>query len=83
MFPGLTYSAHKNKQIKSWVKSAGIEKEITFHCFRHTFATILLSEGVSIYVISKLLLHKNIKTTAVYAKVIDKDKMDAVNKITL
>lgn len=83
VFPGLIYSAHKNKQIKSWVKSAGIDKEITFHCFRHTFATLLLSEGVSIYVISKLLLHKNIKTTAVYAKVIDKDKMDAVNKITL
>lgn len=83
VFPGLIYSAHKNKQIKSWVKSAGIDKEITFHCFRHTFATLLLSEGVSIYVISKLLLHKNIKTTAVYTKVIDKDKMDAVNKITL
>ncbi|MFZ4106786.1 site-specific integrase [Flavobacterium sp.] len=83
VFSGLIYSAHKNKQIKSWVKSAGIDKEITFHCFRHTFATILLSKGVSIYVISKLLLHKNIKTTAVYAKVIDKDKMEAVNKITL
>jgi integrase len=83
VFAGLIYSAHKNKQIKSWVKSAGIDKEITFHCFRHTFATLLLSKGVSIYVISKLLLHKNIKTTAVYAKVIDKDKMDAVNKITL
>jgi integrase len=83
VFPGLIYSAHKNKQIKSWVKSAGIDKDITFHCFRHTFATLLLSKGISIYVISKLLLHKNIKTTAVYAKVIDKDKMDAVNKITL
>ena len=83
VFPNLIYSAHKNKQIKSWVKSAGIDKEITFHCFRHTFATLLLSKGVSIYVISKLLLHKNIKTTAVYTKVIDKDKMDAVNKITL
>lgn len=83
VFAGLIYSAHKNKQIKSWVKSAGIDKEITFHCFRHTFATLLLSKGVSIYVISKLLLHKNIKTTAVYAKVIDKDKMDAVNRITL
>lgn len=83
VFSGLIYSAHKNKQIKSWVKSAGIDKEITFHCFRHTFATLLLSKGVNIYVISKLLLHKNIKTTAVYTKVIDKDKMDAVNKITL
>ena len=83
VFPHLKYSAHKNKQLKSWVKSAGIDKEITFHCFRHTFATILLSEGINIYVISKLLLHKNIKTTSVYTKVIDKDKMYAVNKITL
>lgn len=83
VFPGLVYSVNKNRQLKSWVKSAGINKEITFHCFRHTFATILLSKGISIYVISKLLLHKNIKTTSVYTKVIDKDKMDAVNKITL
>ena len=73
----------KNKQIKSWVKSAGIDKEITFHCFRHTFATLLLSKGVNIYVISKLLLHKNIKTTAVYAKVIDKDKRSSLMSVAL
>ena len=60
----------KNKQIKSWVKSAGIDKEITFHCFRHTFATLLLSEGVSIYEISKLLSTNALGPTIDYSDVI-------------
>jgi len=60
---------------------AGITKDITFHCARHTHATLLLANGVDIYTVSKLLGHKEIKTTQVYARIIDKNKKEAVNKI--
>ena len=83
VFKGLKYSAHKNKLLKKWVKSAGVNKEITFHCFRHTFATLQLSLGTDIYTISKMLGHKNIKHTSVYAKIIDENKRAAANRIIL
>ena len=60
---------------------AGITKNITFHCARHTHATLLLTNGVDIYTVSKLLGHKEIKTTQVYARIIDEKKKEAVNKI--
>jgi len=60
---------------------AGITKHITFHCARHTHATLLLTNGVDIYTVSKLLGHKEIKTTQIYARIIDEKKKEAVNKI--
>ena len=69
--------------IDDWVKAAGIDKHITFHCARHTYATLLLTSGVDIYTVSKLLGHTDIKTTQIYAKVIDAKKVEAVNSIPL
>ena len=69
---------HRNKIIRKWVKSVGIEKHITFHCSRHTFATLLISKGADLYVVSKLLGHNNIETTQIYAKVVDDRKRKAV-----
>jgi integrase len=66
-----------------WVAKAGITKDITFHCLRHTYATLQLSGGTDIYTVSKMLGHRELKTTQVYAKVIDKTKRDAVDKIIL
>lgn len=66
-----------------WTKMAGIEKKITFHAFRHTFATLQLTLGTDIYTVSKLLGHKNLQTTQIYARVIDEKKRDAVNRIKL
>ncbi len=66
-----------------WTKTAGIERKITFHAFRHTFATLQLTLGTDIYTVSKLLGHKNLQTTQIYARVIDEKKRDAVNKIRL
>ena len=61
----------------------GIEKDITFHCARHTYATLQLTLGTDIYTVSKLLGHKNLRTTEVYAKIIDQKKIDAANVIKL
>ena len=56
-------------------------KHITFHCGRHTYATLLLTYDVDLFTVSKLLGHKHIKTTQIYAKIIDKKKREAVNKL--
>jgi integrase len=83
VFEGLTYSAYSNKHLANWIGLAGISKDITFHCFRHTFATLQLSNGTDIYTVSKMLGHRELKTTQIYAKVIDQTKRDAADKIKL
>jgi integrase len=83
IFPTLKYSAYNNKHLFQWLSRAGITKDITFHCFRHTFATLQLSNGTDIYTVSKMLGHREIKTTQIYAKVIDQTKREASNKILL
>ena len=74
-------SANTREQLNRWCMKAGINKKISFHTARHTFATMLLTLDVDLYTVSKLLGHKDIKTTQIYAKIIDKKKQDAVNKI--
>ena len=83
VFDGLTYSAYENKHLYQWIGAAGITKDITFHCFRHTYATLQLSMGTDIYTVSKMLGHRELKTTQVYAKIIDQTKREAANKIKL
>ena len=65
--------------IRTCVKRAGIAKNISFHCARHTFATLALTQGADLYSISKLLGHTNVNTTQIYAAIIDQKKQDAVN----
>lgn len=81
VFENLRY--YQTKFLADWVKDAGINRKITFHSFRHTFATLQLSLGTDIYTVSKLLGHKNLQTTQVYARVIDEQKEKAVNRIKL
>lgn len=83
VFEGLNYSAYENKHLAKWIGLAGIEKDITFHCFRHTFATLQLSKGTDIYTIQKMLGHRELKTTQVYAKIIDQTKREAADKIKI
>lgn len=59
-----------NKALNKWAASAGVEKKVTFHVARHTAATLNLSLGNSIEVVSEMLGHSNIKTTQIYAKVL-------------
>lgn len=83
VFEGLTYSAYENKHLYQWIGAAGITKSITFHCFRHTYATLQLSRGTDIYTVSKMLGHRELKTTQIYAKIIDQTKRNAADKIIL
>lgn len=68
------------KTLKEWARMAGI-KDITFHTSRHTFATMLLSEDVNLAVVSKMLGHAEIRTTQIYAEIMDKKKAEAANKL--
>lgn len=81
VFPALGPLQAARIKIAAWVRSAGIDKHITFHCARHTFAVMMLDLGVDLYTVSKLLGHRSIETTQVYAKILDKNKKAAVEKI--
>lgn len=65
--------------IANWVKSAGIKKHVTFHVSRHTFATMELTLGADIYTTSKLLGHTEIRTTQIYARIVNSKKEEAVS----
>lgn len=76
IFPPLS----KNMTVlDDWAKEAGINKHITFHVSRHTFATMELTMGADIYTTSKLLGHTSVATTQIYAKVINSKKEEAVS----
>jgi len=83
VFEGLNYSAYENKHLYQWIGAAGITKDIKFHCFRHTYAVLQLSMGTKITTLQKMLTHKDLKTTMIYAKVLDQTKREASNKINL
>ena len=67
--------------IKPWCKDAGIDKRVSFHTARHTFATLALTQGVDLYTVSKLLGHKTIQATQIYAKIIDEKKKAAMESL--
>ena len=59
-----------NMYLKVAAEYAGIDKQLTSHCARHTFAVFALNNGVPIEVVAKMLGHANIRTTQVYAKIL-------------
>ncbi|SMO83634.1 site-specific integrase [Gracilimonas mengyeensis] len=81
VFKGLKYSSYMNVALQRWMMEAGITKNITFHCARHTYAILQLQHGADIYTVSKLLGHKNIKTTQIYADIVDQKRKEAVNRL--
>ena len=82
VFVGLKYH-NVDTILPEWIKEAGLNKHVTFHWFRHTFATLQLLFGTDIVTLSKLLGHKDIKTTMIYVKIVDKLKRDASHRIKL
>ncbi|MEK6492497.1 site-specific integrase [Myroides odoratimimus] len=77
VFTNLKYSAIYNNEIVRWCNRAGIHKHITFHSARHTNAVLLLENGADIYTVSKRLGHREIRTTQIYAKIIDSKMKEA------
>ena len=79
---GLVFHLHSRTTIcsdlVSWSKSAGITKHVTFHVARHSFATLSITAGVNLYTVSKLCGHTNIKTTQIYAQLLDTTRFDAI-----
>ena len=83
IFGGLRSASYHSKDLRDWLKAAGITKHITFHCFRHTFATLQMFLGTDIFTVSKMLGHREIKTTQIYTKIVDEAKRQAANRIKL
>lgn len=85
VFPKFHCTSSTNRTIRKWLKSVGIDKgdKFSFHCARHTFAVMMLTLDVDIYTTSKLLGHKKLETTLIYAKIVDKKKQEAVTKIPI
>ncbi|NOU62266.1 site-specific integrase [Marinifilum caeruleilacunae] len=85
--PGLVFKGLTKHMIfvhvPKWVAQSGIKKKITFHCFRHTFATLQIALGTDIYTVSKMLDHKNVTTTQIYANLVNSKKRESANKISL
>lgn len=69
------------KSVKRWVKRAGINKHISWHCARHSFAVNILNSGANIKTVSSLLGHSGLKHTEKYTRAIDKLKEDAINSL--
>lgn len=66
-------------RFKKWIITSAVNSKLSFHSLRHTFASNLVSKGISIYHVSKLLGHSSVETTQIYANLNNKDLQEAVN----
>ena len=69
------------KALKRWTKRAGIDKHISWHCARHSFAVNILNNGANIKTVASLLGHSGLKHTEKYTRAVDKLKEDAINSL--
>lgn len=72
-----------SKPLKAWIAASGIKKHITFHCFRHTYATLQMAMSSNPYVVSQALTHKNLETTLRYTHDVPTALIDTLGKISL
>lgn len=70
-----------SKDLRQWSHNASLGKHLTFHVARHTFATLMISQGISIYAVSQLCGHTNVKTTEIYASLIDSARFMAIESL--
>ena len=68
--------------LKSWLRKAGIKKRITFHSFRHTFASLQVELGTDLYTVMQLLAHKSVTTTQIYACHADPKRRETATRIS-
>jgi len=69
------------KALRHWVKRAGINKHISWHCARHSFAVNILNNGANIKTVASLLGHSGLKHTEKYTRAIDSLKEAAINSL--
>ena len=78
------FNAYTNQKMNDYIKVAALmidmKKSISFHCARHTFATIALNLGLPLNVVSEFLGHTDLKTTLIYAKLLEKTKIAEMSK---
>ncbi len=79
VFPDAPTIGCADRALKHMAKKAGIAKTISFHCSRHTFATLALTAGGDIFTTSKILGHTNVLTTEIYAEVVNEKKVNAIS----
>lgn len=70
-----------SKALKRWVKRANINKHISWHCARHSFAVNILNNGANIKTVASLLGHSGLKHTEKYTRAVDQLKEDAINSL--
>jgi len=71
----------RSKILKKWFEDAGIRKELTFHCSRHTFGCLLVENNVEVFTVKKLMGHSDVKTTLQYVEKVDETKDRAIDKL--
>ena len=81
VFEGLTDVSWISIPLKAWIEASGIKKHVTFHCGRHSYASLLLENGVDIYTIKSLMGHTNVRTTQIYTHLVDAAKEKAANTL--
>ena len=81
VFAGLPSKSTIKDVLLDWSKATKIDKHVTYHTSRHTFGTMMLTAGADLYTTSKLMGHADVRTTQIYAKIIDSKKIEAVNLV--
>ena len=81
VFEGLTDASWISRPLKVWIEASDIKKHVTFHCGRHSFASLLLENGVDIYTIKDLSCHTNVRTTHIYTHIVNDKKEKAANTL--
>ena len=69
------------KALRRWVARAGIDKHITWHCARHSFAVNILNNGANIKTVASLLGHSGLKHTEKYTRAVDSLKQAAIDSL--
>lgn len=77
------YDDHVTKKLKKYVTDIGLNGKLHFHSLRHTFASWLVQDGVSLYEVQKLLGHSNINVTQVYSHLQPETLHSTVNRISI
>jgi integrase len=83
LFPGFHLTSTNSRYMDRWMGNAQISKHITFHCARHTYANLHINASTDIYTLSRLLGHRSLASTQIYARVSDKSRQDAADRLKL